>query len=296
MQILIRYIAAAFVATIALAAGAIMWYPDTQFADYITLSLQLGTVTVLVLSAVALWKEDAFTDRGKGIMLRLFLIAVLVPTMFATAAYVHEVETSWSNGEIHWHADFEVFVDGERLDLIDPSNYCGQYSQESAYMCTLNDRVGITEYHEHNDMRIHLEGTFKHREEATLAAFFDTFQGELTNTELQFPTDDGMVEVAEDDGKTLKILVERGVGGDRHWCAIGDYGDDTCISHDTGEPAASPAEYVISPYQRNPSLDNPTLDTIFVIYDETSIDEALSDVREDGEYKGMGLQKGGEGY
>lgn len=296
MQVIFRYLGYAAVAAVALSYAAITWYPDRQFADHIALSLAAGTVAVLALTAVAFHKEDTLTDRGKEILLRLFLIAVLLPTVFATAAYVHEVETSWSNGEIHWHADFEVFINGERQDLIDPGNFCGEASKESSYMCTLNDRVGITEYHEHNDMRIHLEGTFKHREEATLAAFFETFNGRLTNDELVFPTDDGTVEVSDGDGKTLKVLVERGVGGDRRWCAIGDHGEDTCISHDTGEPATSPADYIISPYQRNPGLDNPTLDTVFVIYDETPVNEALQDVREDGNYKGKGLLKGGEGY
>ncbi|MFB6099790.1 MAG: hypothetical protein ABEK16_00820 [Candidatus Nanohalobium sp.] len=290
-----RRIIYAVFATVLATAAAIQLVPEMQLVQYVQPMIVLGFFTCLVLAAASFYREDDLTLKDKNILMNAFLVAVLVPSLYTAGAFVHQSQTSWSGGEIHWHADYEVIVQNstgkmERLELIDPENFCKETRHESSYMCSVNDRVGSTEYHEHNDNRIHLEGVFKDREDATLSAFFQQFNGKLTNTQLVYPTGDGVVKKYETENKTLKILVRKGVGN-RYWCAVGSKvkAEDRCSSH--GKSADSPKEYVISPYARGPSLDD-----IFVIYDGKTTAEALQDVREDGKYRGFGLKKSGEGY
>jgi hypothetical protein len=293
----VRYLIASIAAIAVLSWASITYYPAANFIPFVPTVIGAGFVALIAIAAFSMWKENELNERGKTILMSLMLVAILVPSIYTMVAYTHIVATSWSDGEVHWHADYEVIVQNEdseyeQLDLVDPSQFCKKSQHESAYMCTLNDRTGAVEYHEHNDRRIHLEGTFKHREDATLSAFFRTFGGELTNEKLVYPTNDKTYEVEEGDGKSLKIVMQTGVGGDRHWCAIGENvpSEDQCRSQDNGEPATSPQEYVISPIQRGP------IDLIFLVYDDASVEQVLQDLREDGEYREFGVVKGGEGY
>lgn len=292
----VRYLIVAVAAIVTLSAALIAWMPDARFIDTVPLTLGIGTAGLVAVTTASLLFKDRLTENGKRIAMVGFLLFVLVPTVWATTAYIHQDRTSWSGGEVHYHADFEVVVDGEQHNLVDPRMFC-ERSQESSYMCRLNDRVGLTEYHEHNDQRLHLEGTFKHREEATLGAFFETFGGALTDTEIRYPTNDGWVNRTEQGNRTLKVIVERGVGGTRGWCALDPAvpRGDRCIDPYLNGPVDTPADYVISPYQRGPPLD-----TIFIIYDDTPILDALGDLREDGAYTYRGetfeVVKSGEGY
>ncbi len=285
-----------FVAGAVATAAAILFAPEYNFSQHIAIILQIGFLSTLILAAVSFYREEDLTLHDKNVLMTGFLIAVLGTSLYTAGAFVHQSQTSWSGGEIHYHADFEVLAeqDGEleRLNLIDPANFCEDTEHEASYMCNVNDRTGSTEYHEHNDNRIHLEGTFKKRENATLSAFFEQFNGELTNEKLVYPTNDGTVEVEESGNKSLKIIVNRGVGQDRHWCIIGEEVPkrESCQSFD-GRFGESPSDYVVSPYTQGPNLDD-----IFIVYDSVNADRALQDMREDGKYKGFGLLKSGEGY
>jgi len=296
MNVLRRIIYSVVIAAVATAA-AIQFFPDVMFSEHVVNVIGIGFVLSLVLTALSFYREDDLTMHDKDVMMNAFLVVILVPSFYAAGSFVHESETSWSGGEIHYHADYEVIIENnggelEALNLIDPSNFC-----EDDYMCSINDRTGITKYHEHNDNRIHLEGVFRKREDATLAAYFEAFGGKLTNTELVYPTNDGVVTKTEGDGKTLKVLVEKGVGNGRRWCVIGSAEDRANICRDsyTNEMATSPDNYVVSPRKKN-KASSVILDNIFVVYDSKTVEEALKDVRKDGKYRGMGLTKEGEGF
>lgn len=272
-------------------------YPDMNFIHYVLPVFQVGLVVLTVAVGLSLWKEDELSERGKTILMSVLLVAVLGPTIFTAGAWLHGVQTSWSDGEIHYHADYEVLIqqDGEyqQLDLIDPSRFCEQAGQ--SYMCHLNDRTGTTEYHEHNDRRIHLEGTFKTFEDATLQAFFRTFGGDLTNEQLVYPTNDQVHNITEEGNRTIKIAVQQGVGGTRGWCMIGEPGDgltedDICQSPFGGERVTQPSEYVVSPYQQGP------IDILWIIYDDSAPSEVLADLREDDAFMNYEIEKSGEGY
>lgn len=271
---------------------AINYYPETSFISYVPTLIGLGTAAVILLTALSLYNEEDATMRDKNILMTSFIIAVTVPTFFAAASFVHESQTSWSGGEVHWHADYEVFVTvseseiGEvvsendvietesgylaRLDLIDPSEFC-----EGDYMCALNDRTGIKTFHEHNDQRIHWEGIFAKKEDATLKAFFQTFNGNLTSTELVYPVGpDTTVKRTENQSHTLKVFAKQGEAPNREWKIV-----------------EKPGNFVPEPYKRGNNLND-----IFIIYDQNSTEEAWADLRNDDRYKGLGLQKGGSGY
>jgi hypothetical protein len=312
---MLRQIIGSTVGVIALTVAAIKWTPNIAYIEYAPQLLMIGTGALFLITVVSVWKEGELSENGKMILMTGFLLAILVPTVYTASAYTHQLATSWSGGEVHYHADYEVVVqasqedpnqkcepyNGEylcQLDLINPSRFCEETGHESTYMCKLNDRTGAVEYHEHNDRRIHVEGTFRQKQDATLRRFFRTFGGELTNTKLTYPTNDKVYKVKEGDGKTLKIILNRGVGGERGWCVIGQPGDgvaeeDICRDTYDNKPAYSPSQYVISPYQRGPPLDD-----IWIVYDDAPTSEVLQDLREDGEYRNFKQEKtaGAEGY
>lgn len=291
-------IAGGVVVSVLATVAAILYFPDLNLVNSVMPLIYAGFVSTSILAAVSFYRSEDLNLRDKNLLMNGFLIAVLVPSLYTAGAFVHQSQTSWSQGEIHWHADFEVIVheNGEyrQLDLIDPTNFCDETTHESSTMCSLNDRTGSTKYHEHNDGRIHLEGIFKERNDATLSAFFETFGGELTNTRLIYPTNDRVVEKAEAGENSLKILVKRGVGGNREWCAIEQVSqldeEDICRTSQ-GELASTPSNYVISPFKRGPSLDD-----IFIVYDSKPVEDALQDVREDDLYEEIGITKEGEGF
>jgi hypothetical protein len=261
--------------------AAIQYMPTRNFVPYVVPVMQIATVALVFLTAEALRKEGDMTLHDKNVLMNAFIVVILGASFFTTAAFVHLSQTSWSGGEIHWHADYEVLVaDGEgeleRLDLIDPGEFCETH-KEGDYMCKVNDRTGITKFHEHNDNRIHLEGIFQEREDATLAAYFETFNGTLTSSKLVYPTNDGVYKASEssDMNRTLKIIVESGVGGERGWKVIDN-----------------PSEYIISPYKRGPTLDN-----IFIVWDDRSANYVKEQLRvNNGTYRGHGLVKQGDGF
>jgi hypothetical protein len=296
-----RRILGAVIAAAGITQLAVAVAPGADPIQYVIPAMKYGALAIIFLAGVSIYYEDELNNLEKRLLMNGFFLAILVPSFLAAGAFLHDSQTTWSNGEIHWHADFEVLVENdqgaiEELDLVDPAKFCEDTSHESSYMCKINDRTGSTEYHEHNDDRIHLEGSFKTRRDASLAAFFEQFKGELTSRKMVFPTNDETVEVRSNDEKTLKILVQKGVGGSRHWCAVGSDvpEQELCRSH--GVDATSTERYIISPYTQNPSGSSPILDNIFIVYDSNSLEEALQDVREDNEYRGRGLTKEGSSY
>jgi len=295
---IIKWIASSFVVAAVLTALAIVLFPEARPVNYIIPLMKAGIAVTIGLTVISFYYEGEMTEKQKYYTMAGFLTAIMIPTLYTAGAFMHESETSWSSGEIHYHADYEVLVeqDGnlQRTNLVDPAKFCQNSNHESTYMCKMNDRTGSKEYHEHNDQRIHLEGVFKTRKEASLAAFFETFGGELTNDRLVYPTNDGRINVTNDGQNSLKILVQKGRTPDRYWCVVGEAENvDTCESY--GRLADSPSYYVVSANTQNPA-EGVALDNIFIIYDSSSAGEAVQDLEEDGNYRGFGLKKAGEGY
>lgn len=239
----------------------------------------LMSASLVMGGFVSLWQDwSSGTESRLWPGVKIAVILLLLPVTAGTGIMVYDAYNAWEDHTAHWHADFNVIVDGEEHELISSEKFC-----DGAVLCGRDNRTGGTHFHEHDDMRIHRHGPILEREDAKLQVFFAGFDGKLAADELRYPTDDGWINVTEDEENTLKVLVKQGTGLERGWCAIDPSVDenDQCIVHDTGEPVTDPADYIISPYTYDP------LDQIFFIYDDVPVDEALEDVRDDDQYQGI---------
>lgn len=313
----VRRLLYAFIVSVVLTGIAVFRFPQSNFVQYTIPILEMGTFGILLLTAISFYKEDSLTLKDKNLLMNGFLVAILVPSFYTAGAFVHQSTTSWSQGEVHWHADYEVIVYGEeeefefspsemynpeagqfckssetgylcQVELVDPETFCA--NNDAGALCGLSDRTGITKYHEHDDSRIHLEGIFKEREDATLAAFFETFGGELSTTKMKMPTNSGAVDKTEEGEYEVTTVVQKGVVRERKWCVLDNTApQDEICRNQRGELALGPSNYVISPYKRGPALDD-----IFIVYDSRNATEVLNDIREDEKYRGFKMYKEGE--
>ncbi len=127
-------------------------------------------------------------------------IAIAAPIVFGTL-YLAGVTvalnlTSETGGPVHWHADYEVWICGERIELVEPEWW--------------ENRVGEADLHEHNDNRIHIEGVFAKKSQASLSKYFEAVGGKLTPEAIAFPTAKGLIGRINGDecgGKAGKLMV-----------------------------------------------------------------------------------------
>ncbi len=82
---------------------------------------------------------------------------------------------SVTDGPVHWHADLQVFVCGERQDL--------------SHLGSQNSHHGTPLLHTHGDNQIHVEGEVRSWDTLTLGNYFDTIGVELSNTSLMDKTE-----------------------------------------------------------------------------------------------------------
>ena len=111
-----------------------------------------------------------------------FVSVITLIIIFDTINLTLKSETK---GPVHWHADYQIWNCGERLDIMEPEK--------------LTNRIGTRLVHEHGDNRIHVEGIIKDIHNADLHNFFNVLGGELTETSFSMPSNEGIV-TANDGG------------------------------------------------------------------------------------------------
>jgi hypothetical protein len=111
-------------------------------------------------------------------------VSVTITVVFIVQTVIKNV-LSETSGPVHWHADFRIIECNEELDILDPEG--------------LLNRVGTPAIHEHNDGRIHIEGTLLAKSEASLGSFFEKVGGKLTSTSFMVPTNYEMAEMKNGD-------------------------------------------------------------------------------------------------
>ena len=154
----------------------------------------------------------------------IIVAAAIISTLYLAGTTVYLNQKSWSQGPVHWHADFEIWACGEQIDIVDPEGF--------------RNLVGESAVHEHGDNRIHIEGVMFEKEDATLGEFFEALGGEFTTETLSAPTNHGMMSWA----------------GGKETCN-GNYADwHTFINGQFVANEAAP-DYVISPWQTVPPGD-----------------------------------------
>lgn len=124
----------------------------------------------------------AILFRSAGNTIKKFLFAgiavpIVLVTLYLTVSTISLNINSATGGPVHWHADFEIWDCGQKLDLIDPKG--------------LSNRVGTPVLHEHGDNRIHVEGVVVDKEDVSLGKFFKVVDGKITNEELELATNSG---------------------------------------------------------------------------------------------------------
>lgn len=180
-----------------------------------TTVIALSIVTIVSCTIILLTYKDSLIENQKRIIFGIIVLATIVSTGYLVGNTVYMSLTSWSKGLVHWHADFEILICGQKVVLPEPTG--------------IANRVGTEEIHHHGDYRIHLEGVMKEREDATLGNFFDAIDVHFSNEKI-LNMDNG--DYCPDGKKgTVKMFVNNQL-------YTGDYRD-----------------YVIAPYSQVPPGD-----------------------------------------
>ncbi|MDA1196702.1 MAG: hypothetical protein O2779_01930 [Nanoarchaeota archaeon] len=146
--------------------------------------LLLVYASIAILFAVMFFvfiHQGQFDDSSKKILFGLIAIPVLIATLYLGGHTIYENTLSETGGPVHWHADYQVWMCGERLDLVNPE--------------FPSNKIGNPFFHEHNDNRIHIEGAVRDIPDVNLGNFFSVVGGVLKQDYFFFPSSKGDYEV-----------------------------------------------------------------------------------------------------
>ena len=229
----------------------------TNPLTYILISaviLALGSIIVLQTSI-------GLGPTQKKMIFWILVGPVIAATLFMAIHTLYENTISETGGPVHWHMDYQVWACGERLDLVNPRG--------------LNNKIGTPVLHEHNDDRIHVEGTLLKFSEASLGKFFNVIGGELTDSSLSYP------------------VVEKGILSYKNGDLCGDGTQGTLKVYVNGKKIDDPASYVMAPYTLVPPGD-----CAIILFDNTNSD-TISELCEsweakDWDYSNFEQKRGGK--
>ncbi len=94
----------------------------------------------------------------------------------------------YTSGFIHWHANYEVYLCGERQD------FTKGYDFEE-------DHIGTLQLHTHNDNVIHIEDKVQKKEDIAIGHFFDNIRIPFSETQIMNKKNGDLCS----DGKTGKV-------------------------------------------------------------------------------------------
>ncbi len=140
--------------------------------------IMVTSILVTALVILAIISKRKFHNHKKMLFL-LMIIPVIAATVYTAGITIYLNQISLTNGPVHWHADFEVWNCGRKMDLLNPNG--------------LSNRIGTPVFHEHNDFRIHVEGVVVNRKDVSLTNFFNVVGGVLTPESIAVPTNDEIV-------------------------------------------------------------------------------------------------------
>lgn len=122
-------------------------------------------------------KHHKKKDQKKQILkILLYIGGILIVFLLVNYLWAGIQESStYSNGQIHWHAGIEIYLCGERYELPDPV---------SSDLVHGEPYIGTAFMHEHNDNLIHIEGTIQKPEDITLGKFMDSIGLTFTSEQL----------------------------------------------------------------------------------------------------------------
>ncbi|MBX4196801.1 hypothetical protein KW805_04400 [Candidatus Pacearchaeota archaeon] len=193
--------------------------------------IEAASVLLVITVIISLFKKDSFSPNQKRTMFWIMVIPTVLASLYLAGHTVYQNVTSETKGPVHWHADYEVIVCGEKLELV------------QAHFP--NNKIGSPLIHSHNDGRIHIEGVVSSLDTISLGNYFSTIGGSLTSSQVSYPTESGFRAVSNGDScgnnpATLKVYVD-------------------------GKKIDNPQEYV--PY---PSSLVPPGDCIIILFDDSN--------------------------
>lgn len=161
--------------------GEYLLQNEEKLATQTTLFATALVVILLILTALI--KNE--TEMQKRLLFWPMVVAILLNTIFISGMTIYANTSSFTGGPVHWHAAFELYGCGKRIELIDPVGF--------------SNKIGTPVLHEHNDNWIHLEGVPLKKSDAVLHEFLEVTNIKFTDEEFAVPTDDGVVSFKTGD-------------------------------------------------------------------------------------------------
>ena len=180
-------------------------------------------VGIIILSVLAAVFQKNIGENGKKAAFFILAAVIVLTTIYLGGSIVLTNVTSVTGGPVHWHADYEIWACGEKIETKTSEGF--------------SNRVGTPLFHNHNDDRIHVEGVVMDWKEIHLGVYFKAIGGDFTQEALTLILKDGTT-------KTWR-------NGDR--CPNGHAG--TLKLYVNGVQNDKMDEYIISPYSNIPPGD-----------------------------------------
>ena len=139
-----------------------------------------ASIFLLVLVVIA----ALIKKQGEALKVTLFVLmigTISLTTLYLAGATIYKNQRSITGGPVHWHADFEIWNCGQKVNLKDPTGW--------------SNKIGTPVFHEHNDDRIHVEGVVLHQPDVNLGNFFNVIGGKLDSQTMTAPLNEGDLTV-----------------------------------------------------------------------------------------------------
>lgn len=170
---------------------------DEKLRSDSLLFLFVGSLIISITAILSILLKNRIGDYKRFLFL-LIIIPIILVSSYLVYATLYLNINSETKGPVHWHADFEIWNCGKKVDLINPEGF--------------SNRVGTSVFHEHGDNRIHVEGVVIDEDLVDLHNFFKVLGGKLTSEELIVWTNVGLLELRngnlcnEKEGKLQAFL------------------------------------------------------------------------------------------
>ncbi|MBI2208235.1 hypothetical protein HYU50_01965 [Candidatus Woesearchaeota archaeon] len=144
----------------------------------------IASVISLLFIIISLYIREK-SEKVKWILFLAIIIPVIASTAYLAYSTVYLNLVSETQGPVHWHADYEVWVCDEKAELVKPKG--------------ISNRIGSPLFHDHGDSRIHVEGVVADTRNVDLHSFFQTVGGDLDADILEIPKENEVVKVKNGD-------------------------------------------------------------------------------------------------
>jgi hypothetical protein len=168
---------------------------DDQITSNSILYVSIASLIVFFSIILSIFFRNK-NDKLKVILFLGIVIPIILVSVYLVGATIYLNNISETGGPVHYHADFEIWKCGEKIDLIDPTG--------------LLNRVGTSVLHEHGDDRFHVEGVVVEGKDVDLHSLINVLGGSLIKDRFSIPTNNGKIEIENGelcDGKEGKLQV-----------------------------------------------------------------------------------------